>query len=202
MPPPFLSCPALLKREKRAAREERQGQALPLRTKTFVKTPLCTRISFLLLLRLKTPGIFTDNEGMKVSLSEAMKAAAGDQRAWRRYPVCLTVLVQRILEDGVARSERETARRCPNVSVIVTDISLSGLVFVSSRPYPPGSLVEIQVSLGANVYPIHAVVKRSQVMLLPGRRAFACAAQFVQGEAVARFIPTVAKYLHRRSTAK
>ncbi len=134
---------------------------------------------------------------MKPTLSEALKATGGDQRAWRRYPVSMTVLVRRVPEQN-GRSEWEQARRCPVISGLVTNISLSGVVFVSPRPYAPGSLVEIQISLGANTYPVRAVVKRGQVLLLPGRRVFQCAAQMVRGEEADRFIPTVAKYLQRR----
>ena len=126
-----------------------------------------------------------------------MKAASGDQRAFRRYPVNMAVLVRRV-PDETGRSDWAVVRRSPTASGLVTNLSLSGVVFVSPRPYAPGSLVEIQFSLGASIYPVRAVVKRGQVQWLPGRRAFECAAQFVRTESVTGFIPTVAKYLHRR----
>lgn len=129
---------------------------------------------------------------MKPSLTDALRARPEQRRAFERYKVSLTVLVQPVPEDGAG------ARRGGMVSAIVTDLSLSGLVFVSRRPHPPGSIVEVQISLGAHVYLIHAVVKRSQVLALPGRRAFQCAAQLVRGEAVARYIPALARYLYCR----
>ena len=132
---------------------------------------------------------------MKPTLEEALKGTAADKRAFRRYRVSMAVLVQAVPEEGSARTERENARRHPTVSVVVSDLSLSGLVFVSPRPFPSGCLVDLQFSLGAHVYPIRAVVKRSQVVALPGRRVFHCAAQLVRGENAVRFIPAVARYL-------
>ncbi len=130
---------------------------------------------------------------MKASLSEVMQDRPEQRRAFQRYAVSLTVLVQPMAEDGAG------ARRGGMAAAVVTDVSLSGLVFVSRRPHPPGSLVEIQISLGAHVYLIRAVIKRSQVLALPGRRAFQCAAQLVRGDSVARYIPAMARYLYRRT---
>jgi len=128
---------------------------------------------------------------MTTALSEATTDRSEQRRAFQRYAVSLTVLVQPA-EDGAG------ARRRGMATTVVTNVSLSGLVFVSSRPHPPGSLVEIQISLGAHLHLVRAVVKRSQVLVLPGRRAFQCAAQFVRGDGVARFIPTLARYLYLR----
>ncbi len=129
---------------------------------------------------------------MKTSLSEAMTDRSGQRRAFQRYAVSLTVLVQPATENvgGTRRGGIKTA--------LVTDASLSGLVFVSSRPHPPGSHVEVQISLGSRVHSVRAVVRRSQILALPGRRAFQCAAQFVRGDGVTRFIPALARYLYCR----
>ena len=132
---------------------------------------------------------------MKPTLEEALKGSAADKRAFRRYRVSMAVLVQAVPDEGSAWSERQNARRHPTLSVVVSDLSLSGLVFVSPRAFPPGCLVDLQFSLGAHVYPVRAVVRRSQVVALPGRRVFQCAAQLVRGESVTRFIPAVARYL-------
>lgn len=129
---------------------------------------------------------------MITSLSEAVKGRSDQRRAFQRYAVCLTVLVQPAVED------RAGARRRRMATAVVTNASLSGLVFVSNRSHPPGSLVEIQISLGAHVHLVRAVVKRSQLLALPGRRAFQCAAQLVRGDSVARFIPALARYLYGR----
>lgn len=128
---------------------------------------------------------------MTLSLSEALMERSGQRRAFQRYRVSLTVLVQPAAEDGVLR-------RRGVMTALVTNASLSGLVFISSRPHPPGSQVEIQVSLGAHVYRVRAVVRRSQILTLPGRRAFECAAQIVRGEEVTRFIPALARHLYHR----
>jgi len=125
-----------------------------------------------------------------------------NQRAFQRYPVSMTVLVQRIDDDGIAYTEREKARRAPTASVVVTDISVSGLVFTATRPHPPSAVVEIQFCLGTRVFQIGAIVRRVQVLSLPGRRAFRCAAQFVCGEDIAEFIPAVAKYLQQTQAGK
>lgn len=138
---------------------------------------------------------------MRPTLEEALKGSPSDKRAFRRYRVSMAVLVQAVPEGGSTRTERENARRHPTVSVVVNDLSLSGLVFVSPRPFPPGFLVELQFSLGAHLYPVRAVVRRSQVMDLPGRRVFECAAQLVRGGTVERFIPAVARYLAGRGGA-
>lgn len=138
---------------------------------------------------------------MRPTLGEALKGSAADKRAFRRYRVSMAVLAQAVPEENSARTDRENARRHPTVSVVVSDLSLSGLVFVSPRPFPPGCLVDLQFSLGAHVYPVRAVVRRSQVLALPGRRAFECAAQLTRGESAARFIPAVARYLAGRSGA-
>ena len=130
--------------------------------------------------------------------NEASKGASSDKRAFRRYHVSMAVLARAVPEDETARTERQNARRDPTVSVVVSDLSLSGLVFVAPRPFPTGSLVEIQFSLGAYVYPVRAVVKRCQGIDLPGRRAFRCAAQLVRGEGASRFIPVMARYLVKR----
>ena len=106
----------------------------------------------------------------------------------------LTVLVQPAAEGAGGLRRRGMA------PAIVTNASLSGLVFVTNRPYPLGSLVELQISLGAHLHLVRAVVRRSQILALPGRRAFQCAAQFARGEEVTRFIPALARHLyHHRS---
>lgn len=129
---------------------------------------------------------------MTTALSEAVKGRADQRRAFQRYAVSLAVLVQPAEDEGAV------ARRGGMTTTVVTNVSLSGLVFVSSRPHPPGSLVEIQISLGARVHLVRAVVRRSQILALPGRRAFQCAAQFVRGDSVTRFIPALARYLYLR----
>lgn len=129
---------------------------------------------------------------MTMTLAEAMKDRSDQRRAFQRYAVSLAVLVQPA-EDGVG------ARRRGMTTAIVTNASLSGLVLVCARPYPPGSVVEVQISLGAHIHLVRAVVRRSQVLALPGRRAFRCAAQLVRGEEVTRFIPALARYLYHYS---
>ena len=132
---------------------------------------------------------------MRTAIGEPDRAKSGhseQRRAFQRYPVSLTVLVQPAPEEGAA------GRRRGMMTSLVTDASLSGLVFVSSRPHPPGSLVEIQVSLGAHIHLVRAVVRRSRILALPGRRTFQCAAQFVRGDEVTRFIPALARYFYCR----
>ncbi len=129
---------------------------------------------------------------MTTSLRESVKAPSDQRRTFQRYAVSLAVLVQPAVEDGAGTRRRGMA------TAVVTNVSLSGLVFVSTRPHPPGSLVEIQISLGAHVHVVRAVVKRSQLLALPGRRAFQCAAQLVRGDSVARFIPALAHYLYHK----
>lgn len=129
---------------------------------------------------------------MTTTFAEAMKDRSDQRRTFQRYPVSLAVLVQPA-EDGPG------ARRRGMTTAIITNASLSGLVFVSARPYPPGSLVEVQISLGARVHLVRAVVRRSQVLALPGRRAFRCAAQLTRGDSVTRFIPALARYLYHYS---
>ena len=133
---------------------------------------------------------------MTTSLSEALTDRSGQRRAFQRYTVSLTVLVQPAAEGAGGPRRRGMA------TALVTNASLSGLVFVTNRPYPPGSLVEIQVSLGAHVHLVRAVVRRSQILTLPGRRAFQCAAQFARGEEVTRFIPALARHLYHRRSAQ
>ncbi len=129
---------------------------------------------------------------MKMTLAEAMKDRSDQRRAFQRYAVSLAVLVQPA-EDGAGA-------RCRGMTTaIVTNASLSGLVLVCARPHPPGSVVEVQISLGAHVHLVRAVVRRSQVLVLPGRRAFRCAAQLIRGEEVTRFIPALARYLYHYS---
>ena len=129
---------------------------------------------------------------MTPSLREAMTDRSGQHRVFQRYAVSLTVLVQPAAENGIG------ARRRRLVTALVTDASLSGLVFVSSRPHPPGSLVEIQISLGARIHLVRAVIRRSHLLALPGRRAFRCAAQLVRGDEVMQFVPALARYLYCR----
>ena len=128
---------------------------------------------------------------MKPSLSEAMKDPAGSGRGFQRYAVSMSVLVQPL---AGAAGTRRREMRC----AALTNISLSGLVFVSSRAYPPGSVVEVQIGLGAQVYLVQAVVRRSRLLSLPGRRAFQCAAQFVRSDSISRFIPALARSLFHR----
>ena len=127
---------------------------------------------------------------MTTAFSEALTDRSGQRRTFQRYPVSLTVLVQPA--EGVGG-----LRRRGMTTALVTNASLSGLVFVSNRPHPPGSLVEVQVSLGTHLHLVRAVVRRSQILTLPGRRAFQCAAQFVRGDSVPRFIPALARYLYQ-----
>lgn len=81
-------------------------------------------------------------------------------------------------------------------TVLVTDISLSGLTFYSPNTYLPGSRLEVQMMLGAQTYLVEAVVRRGQFVALPGRRAWQCAVQLLRGEEAAQFVPRLARYLY------
>lgn len=114
--------------------------------------------------------------------------AQADGRAFRRYHVPLPVLVR----DAGARRGRMT-------TALIADISLSGLVFLSPRAHAPGTQVEVQIALAGHTFLVGAVVRRTQCVLLPGRRVWRCAVQFLRGEEAARFVPRLARYLHVRS---
>lgn len=133
---------------------------------------------------------------MRLPLHEAMRDApppsenARPYRAFRRYPVSLPVLVCPLLPAG---GRGRWTRRS---TVLVTDISLSGLTFWSSNTYLPGSRLEMQIALGAQTYFVEAVVRRGQFISLPGRRSWQCAVQLLRGEEAAQFVPRLARYLY------
>lgn len=133
---------------------------------------------------------------MRLPLFEAMRDAppasesARTERAFRRYPVSLPVVVCPLLPEG---GRGRWVRRS---TVLVTDISLSGLTFYSPNTYLPGSRLEVQMTLGAQTYLVEAVVRRGQFVALPGRRAWQCAVQLLRGEQAAQFVPRLARYLY------
>lgn len=137
---------------------------------------------------------------MRLTLHESMTAGTSgagpekgpaDGRAFRRFAVSLPVLVQ--------AQDAGPARRARTATALVTDISLSGLVFLSPRAYAPGALIEVQIALAGHTHLVGAVVRRGQCVFLPGRRAWQCAAQLLRGDEAVRFIPRLARYLHARA---
>ena len=137
---------------------------------------------------------------MRLPLHEAMREAmrdappagesARENRAFRRYSVSLPVLACPLLPEG---GRGQWTRRS---TVLVTDISLSGLTFLSPNSYLPGSRLEVQIALGAQTYCVEAIVRRGQFIALPGRRAWQCSVQLLRGEEAARFVPRLARYLY------
>ncbi len=133
---------------------------------------------------------------MRLPLSEAMRDTppasenACTCRAFRRYPVTLPVVVCPLLPAG------ERGRWTRRSTVLVTDISLSGLTFLSPNTYLPGSHLEVQMTLGAQTYFVEAVVRRGQCVTLPGRRSWQCAVQILRDDRAIQFIPRLARYLY------
>ena len=135
---------------------------------------------------------------MKQPLREAMQAPmmpgekTADSRAFRRYGVTLPVVVCPLVPD----EELLHGRRARRATALVTNISLSGLTFLSPTTYLPGARLCVQIALGAQTYLIEVVVRRGQSVALPGRRAWQCAAQILRGDEALRFIPRLARYLY------
>ncbi len=133
---------------------------------------------------------------MRLPLTEAMRdtplphESARTGRAFRRYPVSLPVVVCPLLPAG---GRGRWTRRS---TVLVTDISLSGLTFLSPHTYLPGSRLEVQMTLGAQTYFVEAVVRRGQCVVLPGRRSWQCAVQLLRDDRATQFIPRLARYLY------
>ncbi len=133
---------------------------------------------------------------MRLPLSEAMRDTppasenARTDRGFRRYPVSLPIVVCPLLPAG------ERGRWTRRSTVLVTDISLSGLTFLSPNTFLPGSRLEVQMTLGAQTYFVQAVVRRGQFVALPGRRSWQCAVQLLRGEEAVQFIPRLARYLY------
>ena len=140
--------------------------------------------------------------GMRQPLREAMQdpmppgERSANSRAFRRYGVTLPVVVCPLVQE----EELPRGRRARRATALVTNISLSGLTFLSPTTYLPGTRLSVQIALGAHTYVIEAVVRRGQYVALPGRRAWQCAAQILRGDEAVRFIPRLAHYLYARGT--
>ncbi len=137
---------------------------------------------------------------MKQPLREAMrdpmppKERSSESRAFRRYAVTLPVVVSPLVPEA----ELTRGRRARRATALITNISLSGLTFLSPTTYLPGTRLSVQIALGAHTYLIEAVVRRGQYVCLPGRRAWQCSAQILRGDEAVRFIPRLAHYLYGR----
>ncbi len=139
---------------------------------------------------------------MRQPLCEAMQdpmppgEKSAESRAFRRYGVTLPVVVCPLVPD----EELTRGRRARRATALVTNISLSGLTFLSPTTYLPGTHLSVQIALGAHTYFIEVVIRRGQSIALPGRRAWQCAAQILRGDEAVRFIPRLARYLYARGS--
>ena len=135
-------------------------------------------------------------EAMRDTLLDPRNDPPNNSRAFRRYAVTLPVVVCPLVPE----EELTRGRRARRATALVTDISLSGLTFLSPTTYLPGTPLQVQIVLGAQAYWIEVVARRGQFVALPGRRAWQCSAQILRGDEAVRFIPRLARYLHAQGS--
>ena len=114
-----------------------------------------------------------------------------DATATRRYPryqVPLPVSVI-VSEDREEETHPET--------VSLRDISLTGLYFLSDRPFEIGRQLAVQIALADRDYRIQVLVQRSQATQYRSRPAYGIAVLFVRGDEVHPFLAELAALLNQ-----
>lgn len=129
---------------------------------------------------------------MNAPLLEMMKDTSGYDRTFKRYRISFPMSIQ-AAEGEAADAGQETRREI--LPGLAHNISLSGIGFVCARRFDLESLLEIEITLGAQTFSLLARVRWCQPLNIPGESLYHYGAQFVRTEAVLQFIPVAAEFL-------
>lgn len=134
---------------------------------------------------------------MNVPLLDLMKDKSGYDRTFKRYRISFPMLI-RVVEDLTASPAPELP--VEDLPGLAHNISLSGIGFVCSEQFVLRDLLEIEITLETQTFPLLARMRWCQALDIPGDPLFHCGAQFERTEAVLQFIPVAAKFLLARGT--
>ena len=129
---------------------------------------------------------------MNAPLLDLMKDNSGYDRTFKRYRISFPMLI-RAAQDEAFASMRE--KPTANLPGLAHNISLSGIGFVCSERFDLESLLEIEITLESQAFPLRACVRWCQPLNIPGEALYHYGAQFIRTEAILEFIPVAAQFL-------
>ena len=136
---------------------------------------------------------------MDTLLLETLSEDAASPRAFRRFPLSVTIRVSLSSEKPHSRG----ASQAPQTPATLENASLSGLCFSSMTEFPPDALIQHEVEMSRQMHHVPAIVRRCLPGKRLGRTFYECGVQYLKSEATLRFLPCMAKHLmaHTSGTA-
>ncbi len=125
---------------------------------------------------------------------------ADSQRAFRRFPINLTVNISLCGDKPFTRSpasaKSSLAAKSP---ATLANASVSGFCFSSLEEFSQDTLILVEVELNRQIHRVPALVRRCDVRKKLGRTFYECGAQYVKSDATFLFLPLMAHYLRQRA---
>jgi len=127
----------------------------------------------------------------------ALRTDPNDMRRYNRLDVRISARVGLVPEsspdDVVWEILRPRAQQ-----VVVSDLSATGLFFVSGSNYELGQQVWISLEIQGTEYPIRAVIVRQKAEMREGRRVYGYGLQFLRSRFAPRAVAAILEYLSQR----
>jgi hypothetical protein len=126
-----------------------------------------------------------------------LRTDGDDQRRFSRFDVNISAFVTPIPEPSTL-DLMWYRRRSREKPAVVTDLSASGMRFISEQECVVSSQVWISVQIGESTFPVRATVRRKTSHMMQGRAIYAHGVQFVRSDFAGPAIAAIVEFLESR----
>jgi hypothetical protein len=127
----------------------------------------------------------------------ALRTAGDDQRRFSRFDVNIQAFVTAIPEPDTP-DLMWYRRRTREKPAIVTDLSASGMRYISEQEQEKASQIWISLQIGEKTYPVRAMVRWKTSHMREGRAIYAHGVQFLKSDFAGPAIAAVVEFLESR----
>ncbi|BDI30303.1 hypothetical protein CCAX7_23540 [Capsulimonas corticalis] len=136
---------------------------------------------------------------MNTLLPAGLRESDTGKRRFRRFKVAVPALAW----PESAGLQPEKAQEHPAIakSVFIENLSLTGLLIVSTTTFYQGTRLVVKFSLGDRHFALQVDIRRITETEVAGEQYFGYGAQFVRCQTIAEALPSIAAYLDMLSKA-
>lgn len=124
----------------------------------------------------------------------SLRTAGDDQRKFSRFDVRLSSFATPVPEDD-SPDALWYRRRSKEKPAIVTDLSATGLHFISETNFPVGSQVWVSMQIDEKTYPVRGMVRRQNSHMRDGKTIYGHGIQFLRSDFAMEAVRVVMEYL-------
>jgi hypothetical protein len=126
-----------------------------------------------------------------------LRTSPSDSRRFTRLDVKLAAHVS-IVPDSCPDDVVWEVLRPKSAPVVVSDLSATGLYFVSQFHYELGQQIWVAIDIQGNSHPIRGIVVRQQAQFRSGKKIYGYGVQFLRSRFAARAVAAILDYLAQR----